>query len=327
MNRKTALAFVTGLVAALPASRGAERTVQLRYQRPAQYELAAGIRKVGIAQFGGQTDLDKRWGDIAADRLAAAMDEYNRKYNRYELVDRKRLKAVLDEQDLQLAISDSASAGKVGKLAKVDAMIYGTVSAVTRDETATRTTFDPLRRGMKTVSYTKRYCMATVNFTMDEVATGKTLAAVSTKREYDSEADKKSGVAGIGQALGFGGDKLPPAEQVISKLIDECVAEFLGKISPHEVSVVEKLQKGKSKACDTGNKLATAGEYAEALECYQRAMQERPEDHGAVFNAGLMHEAQGHLTQAAELYDKAFKMEPEEQYLLARKRVRQEGGE
>jgi tetratricopeptide (TPR) repeat protein len=328
MNRQVS-AVIAAAVAAAGIGLGGcggEKTIELRYERPAEYQIPADVRRVGIARFGGQSAEDRKWGDIASDRLAAALEVYNRKYGRYQLVERKRLKAILDEKDLQLAISDSASAVQAGKIAKVDAMIYGTAAVTTRDERLTRSTFDPLRRSMRTVPYTRRYCLAALNFTMDDINTGKTLATVSVSREFDSETDKeKSAGASMAKMMGFGGDKLPPADQVVSGLIEQCVQAFLHKISPHEVVVTETLRGGKTKAVKTGNKLAAAGDYAEALACYQQAMAARGDDHEAVFNAGVMYEVTGRFEQAEACYDRAFKMEPKEQYVFARKRVRLEG--
>ena len=307
---------------------GGERAIKLRYQRPAARQIPANIKRIGIAEFGGQTAEDRRWGNIASDKLAAALDEANRKYQRYQLVDRKRLKAILDERDLQLFISDGASAGKVGKLANVDAMIYGSVSVTHSDERGTRRVLDPFSRSLKTkkVRYTRRHCMATVNFTMDEISTGTTLIAENLSNEYDSETDKKAGGSGINKILGFGGDSLPPTDQVLAALIDTSVAEFIAKISPHEVVVTEKLQGGKSKIVGTGNKLAAAGDHAEAMECYQAAVEAKPDDHGAVFNIGVMHEAMGNFDQAVDYYTRAFKIKPKERYVFARRRVRGESG-
>jgi len=325
LRRISALAVVGGLLICwLPMlGCGGGQTIQLRYDRQPEYDIPTTIRRLGIAEFGGRTSQDKQWGDIASDRLAAALDAYNRKFNRYELVDRKRLRAILDEQDLQLAMTDAASVGRVGKIANVHAMIYGNVKVTTRDQRATRMGFDPLRRTTKTIHYTRRYCLAVVNFTMDDITTGKTLAAVPATRDYDSEKDKKASKS-ISKALGFGGSQAPPADQVVSHLIDECVADFLSKISPHEVVVTEKLQRGASEVVRTGNKLAAAGEYAEALECYQSAIELNGADHGALFNAGLMHEALGKLTEAERFYDRACGIKPKENYIFARKRVRSE---
>ncbi len=313
------------LVAGVLVGCGPEYKVNLRYDRPASYEIPESIRTLGIAEFGGQDSQDVEWGNIASDRLAAQLDTYNRRYDRYQLVDRKRLKAVLDEQDLQAAFSDSSQAIKAGKIANVDAMIYGSANVTTRDEQITRTTFDPLRRGMKEVHQTKRYVMAAVNFTIDDVQTSKTLATVSTLREFDSEKDGGSGGARVMKMMGVGGGDLPAADQILSGLIDECVQEFVAKISPHQIVTTEKLRKGKSEAVKTGNKLAAAGEYAEALEVYQAAIAAAPADHEAIFNSGVVHEAMGSLADAEQCYDRAFKLKPEEQYVLARRRVRLEG--
>ena len=142
------------------------------------------------------------------------------------------------------------------------------------------------------------------------------------------EDKKKSQNESVTSMLGFGGgDKLPPTDQIISQLIEQCVAEFVSMISPHEVVVPVKLAKGKSKLVETGNKLAVAGDYDEALDCYLSAIEAKGDDHGAVFNAGVMHEAMRQFKKAEGYYDRARKIEPKEQYIFARKRVRTEGGE
>ena len=321
------------LAGGLLAGCGPDKTIELRYQRPSEVQITQQVRRIGIAEFGGQTPDDRRWGEIASDRLAAILDEYNRKFSRYELVDRKRLKAIMDERDLQIAISDSASADKAGKLAKVDAMIYGNVSVSSRDDRATRMVYDYGAKTMKPVPYTKRHVMTAVSFSMDDVGTGKTITTISCNREYDSDKDgQKTGIAGMGKMLGLSGDSLPPRDQKIGELMEECVQDFVRRISPHEVVAKITLQKGKgnlgetgNKVVETGNKLAAAGDYAEALEVYNRVIADRPDDDGAVFNAGVMYEATGDLKKAEEFYDKAFKLSPKEEYVQARLRVRTEG--
>jgi tetratricopeptide (TPR) repeat protein len=299
--------------------------VELKYDRPATYQIPENIRKLAIAEFGGTTENDRRWGDIASDVLADQLEQANRAFERYQLVDRKRLKAIMDERDLQIAIADSASAGKIGKLANVDAMIYGKVHVVSRDEHATRQVFDFATRSTKTVPYIKRYCMTAVNFTMDDINTSKTLTTVSVTREYDSDKDKEAGGNMLSQIVAVpGSSKTPPADQVLNRLITECVTEFISRVSPHKVTVTEHLQNGKSKVVSSGNKLAMVKEYNEAMDCYLKAIELKPDDHGAMFNAGLMYEAMGKLDKAFEYYNKAFKLKDDEKYIAARQRVRVE---
>ncbi|MFP3937931.1 MAG: tetratricopeptide repeat protein [Phycisphaerae bacterium] len=302
---------------------GGGEEITLTYERMPEYKIPSDVRRVAVAEFGGQTRQDQRWGDIASDELAHALDEYNRQYDRYELVDRKRLGAIMDERDIQLAVSDTSSAVEMGEIADVDAIIYGSVRVNTRDERGTRTAFDPLRQSTKTVHYTRRYCMASVNFTMDDIETSKTLATVTVTREFDSEDDE--GSAKMVKHLGFSGDGPPPTDQIVSGLISECVDTFVSKISPHKVVVTEELAGGESDAAKHGNEFATSGEYADALELYERAIETNPDDHGSMFNAGLMCEALGRFGEAERYYDRAIDLKVDKKYILARKRVRQEG--
>jgi len=322
------LSTVSGLIlaAAVLAGCGPEKTIEIHYQRQAEYEISPRITRLAIAPFNGKTALSRQWAQIASDRLEAALDEYNRKYKRYQLIDRKRLKQILDARDVKLFVSDDSSASKLGKLADVHAMIYGNVRVAASDDRVSRKTFDIRTRAMKTVYYTRRHAIAAVTFTLNDTATGKTLTTVSASHEYDSDKDPKGEGEGesIAKLLGVGGDQPLPAEKIFSVLVDRCVADLIARISPHEVAVTEKLSRGKSKLVGTGNKLAAAEDYDEALACYQRAMTDRPDDHGAVFNAGLMYEAKGDLKQAEAHYGRAFKLEPKEQYVFARKRVRVE---
>ena len=308
---------------------GEDKTIELRYERPAEIEVPASIQRIGIAEFEGATPEDRRWGSVASDRLAARLDENNRKYQRYQLVDRKNIEAILNEQDLQLAVSDAATAGQVGQLAGVEAMIYGRVKVVMREEHTTRTTVDVIHQTTKQVPYVKRYCMASVTFTMDHVATGRTIATISEMREFDSDdKSKNSAPAAITSAMGLpGGSSAPANEQTVMGLIDECVQAFVGKISAHDIVVSAKLKGGKSEAVKTGNTLAVAGEYAEALESYRKGLEEKADDHEAAYNAGLMCEALGQLAEAEQYYDQAFKGKARPEYVQARRRVRAESGE
>jgi len=303
-----------------------DKPISISYDRPAEYGIPASVRRIAVAQFGGKTSEDRKFGEIAADQLASQLDAYNKRYKRYELVDRKRLRAILDERDMQLAILDTASAAKVGKLADVQAMIYGSVSVSSKDQRAWRQSFDLRTQRMKKVRYTKRHALASVSFTMDDIRTGKTLAAVTLTEQYDSDKDPK-GKTSITKAMGFSGGDLPPAEQILNRLISECVRKFVRKISPHAVSFSVKMERGASKIVQTGNKLARAGDYAEAMDCYRRALKTNPDDDGAAFNLGLMYEATGKLEQAEKYYSRAFALKDKEKYILARRRVRGKGGE
>ena len=296
--------------------------IKLRYERPAAIQIPVKVKRVGVASFGGDSKDDIKWGSVASDHLASALEEHNQKKQRYVLVDRRRLKAILDERDLQLAVCDSATAGEVGKIADVHAMIYGSVKTTSSSRRKTKKKFDIISRRMKTTTYTHYNCTATVNFTLDDISTAKALASSTATRTFDSEKDS-SKFAGL---LGLGGsdDGQSKMDEIVLALIDECVEEFLSKICSYEVVVEEELQPGKGKKAAKGTKFAAAGEYADALKYYESGISANPDDHECVFNAGVMCEALGDFSKAEKYYQRALDIEPKKRYIRARKRVRVE---
>ncbi len=318
--------FVLALIVLAAVGCGEKQAIVLLYDRQPQYHVSASIKKLAIAEFGGQSSGDKAWGEMAADKLASALDEYNKKFHRYELVDRMRLRAIVDERDLQTMISNpnEDSARKVGQIAKVDAMVYGTVRTFAKDEHLTRSAFDPIRRTTKTVPYIRRSCTVSVSFFMDDIGTSKVIAAVQSEHSFDSDKQKQTGGGAVASMMGMGGTKLPPTDEITSGLLDQCVEDFLAKVSPHQVRVEVVPENGKSKAVGNGNQFAYAGEYKDALECYLDALNAKPDDYGAAFNAGIAYEAMGNLEKAYEYYDKACRMKTQKKFIMARKRVRAE---
>lgn len=316
LRRKCVLVAVVGLAAVLAGC--GETEIQLQYDRPAQVEIPDNIKVVAVAPFTAAQGEDRAWAEYVSDRIVAELSEQNRRHGRYTIVDRKRLKQRMDERDLQIMINDTGSAGQVGKEIGVDAMVYGKVLVEKEDQNATRTTVD-WRGNPKTVHYTKRYVLASVSFNMDTMANGKTLVALAEKREFDSEKAKQ-GASKIASFMGFGGSNPPPMHETVSALVDESVEKFVAMITPHTVDVTVKLSGG-DELVKTGNKLAKAGDYAEAAQFYDNAIAKDPADHGAIYNRGVMYEATGDLDKARQLYDKAFKIKPEEKYVQSRSRV------
>lgn len=302
-------------------------TVEVKYQRPAERDIPPEIVKVAVAEFKGKTSDDQRWGDIASDMLASELGKVGNDKPRFEMVDRKRLGQIMAERDLQMAISDSSAATKLGQLANVHAIQYGTVSASTEDQRVSKIGAASLagavlsRGAPKEEHSTKRLCHVTVTFTLDAVQTGKTLASYTVSRSYDSDKDKDNQNF-VKKA--FQGQKMPSADEMLTAMIDECVQEYLAKICPHTVCFKEKLESGKTKDVKTGNQFAAAGEYADALAAYEKAIAAKSDDAGAQFNAGLMCEALGKLKEAEEFYSKALAIKVDKKYIAARKRVRGE---
>lgn len=322
MNKSVVLlSLMLALLAPVLAGCGEETPIELTYVRPAKVEIPAKVKRLAVGQFNGISLADKRWADATADKLWAELDKWNREFRRYELVDRNNLAKILREQDIKIMTSDTAV--QTGKLANVQAMIFGSVRVSARDEPGTRTYFDPFSQTMKTKSYTKRYCQVSVSMTVTDVDTGTSFYSKEITQGFDSDKDGES--SGAAKFFGFSSDNPPPIDQTINQLVDKVVADFAGQVSPHRETIKEVLENGKTDAVVTGNKLAKHGDYQGALDMYKGAAAARGDDDGAVFNAGLMYEVLGDFPNAAESYFKAFQMDNrKEKYIKARARVRQE---
>lgn len=113
----------------------------------------------------------------------------------------------------------------------------------------------------------------------------------------------------------------------IEGLIDQCVDAFIADITPHEEVIPVVLADVKDTIARKGNALAARGRYDEALDCYTRALLQSGDEHGILFNAGVIHEIKGNLVRAAGLYARALKLrsdEKDEKCAAALRRVRRE---
>jgi tetratricopeptide (TPR) repeat protein len=78
--------------------------------------------------------------------------------------------------------------------------------------------------------------------------------------------------------------------------------------------------------CDTseslfelGNSLHNQGKFAEAIECYDRALSLNPQDHNSLSNKGLSMHNQGKFAEAIECYDRALSLNQDDSNILRRK--------
>lgn len=333
------LVGLLGVAVGLMGGCGKGAEIELSYVKPPKSNIPTEIKRLAVAEFvctessdGGWGSLDPRlaaklakgnssdsgWGSVAADKLGDMLDCCNREFKRYELVDRGNLAKIIGEQDIRVATN--ADAGKVGKIADVHAVIYGKIVVKHSDEMAQKMQFHLLSFSFVPKYYTKRYVYVSVNLTMTDVNTSMALLTRTPWREFDSDKDNE----GLKSVLGFSSDTPEPVAQTVNKMLDFCIQEFVQQISPYRLRVQDCLEIGKGKLVERGNALASHREYAEALDCFRKALAETPDDDGAAFNAGLMCEATGDMSKADEYYTNAFDLKITDKYVNARKRAREE---
>ena len=288
-------------------SGGGSGGFTLSYDQPAQMDIPSSIRTLAV-QSEESRNSDARWARVTADKMADRLQTESSQ-GRYVVVERASLQKMLEEQDLQLAFGNpDAAAQNLGKLKAVDAIVFSSVQVSHETRNATRTKVS-LSASVGSESYTKYFVTVNMSVKLVDIATGTTVVSHSRKYDYDSDRDeKKSTITAL-----LGGESNMPATDVITDaLIERGVQDFVAKISPYTVRVVELLAKGKSASVTAGNALALAGDPDGALAQYQAALDLKGDDHGAAFNAGLMYESKGDFRAARTMYAKAVSLNGKE---------------
>jgi len=283
------------------------------YEQPARMEIASRIRTLAV-QPEKATDSDEHWSLLAADKMVDRLKD-ERARGRYAVVERAALQKMLEEQDLQIAFGDPDAVSRLsGKLTAIDAMIFIRVHLSKEQRRGTRIS---LVEGGPT-NYTQHFVVVNMSVKMVDIATGSTLAALSKKYDFDSDREDKRGSL----AKMVSASDAPASDAVTAELVERGVMDFLATISPHAVYVEEKLSAGKSPVLVQGNALAMSGDYDDALAQYQVALEQKPSDHGVLFNMGLVYEAKGDFASARKMYARAASMnEKDARYGKARARV------
>ncbi len=124
---------------------------------------------------------------------------------------------------------------------------------------------------------------------------------------------------------------LAPEEEQIAGALDRVARGFVGLFFPVEQRLTLRIESSRNKQARTGLRLLQAGEPADALRYFELALQQSPEDHRALFAAGIACEALGRFQQALRYYKQAVAFcgktaaridDPEYQYALAVRRVK-----
>jgi len=293
--------------AMLAGCAGSAQVVSVRDFRPARTEIPAAVKRIAVVRFSGQTRDERQWGPIAAGKLTAALRSMA-PHKPYDVSGPDELQKMADAGGL-MPVIDTATAQRLGELAGADAVVYGTVRVACRDEQAA---------GPRAV----RRCAVTVSFTMDRVATGRSIVHLQHTAQHDPASDSGGGKSPGGlKAAAAGVDKPIAASEIIDRLIGRCVQAFISEISPHDKRIPVVLARGGHRIVHKGNRLAAVGDWDEALACYQTAIAQNPGDHGALFNAGVVYEVLGRFGQAEKMYARAAAGDGRQRYVVAKNRV------
>ncbi len=337
-----------GVLVALATGCGAKKetfNATISYVLEPTEDLPEGLTTVAILDAGteidGSEDDDraKKWATIAADGMEQMILDSARKYGTgLSVAKRRETRKVLAEQDLKAAgLVDAGTAVRAAKLLDVQALITSKLNIRIEVKKSKKTTFDlthiaaaagshwgagSASIGAREADQISRNMTVQCSFGMMDAATGDTYFEYAPKpfRKHDK---KTPGVI-FGRSSGEG--DLDPVDMYIGELVQQGTREFVSMFAPCEVEYAYELESSSNEASAAGVASMRAEDYETAMQHFQAALAEIPEDHRSVFCMGVAGELMGDWDAALKYYKQACGMrgvdeEEMAKYLAAKNRV------
>lgn len=189
------------------------------------------------------------------------------------------------------------------------ATVTGTININARDSRGIRhiRRYHPTIGGLQDfeVPTLRRDVIVAVNFILLDPTDGRPIT-LETRRPYSSHQDPE--IRGERGLLRPDDPKhVPPTNTIARRLIDECIADFLGMIHLYEIAAQVALRHAPGPQAAKGSRAVKRADFAAAAEHYRAALQDRPDDPRLHFNLALVSEAGKDLAAAENHYRAALK--------------------
>jgi tetratricopeptide (TPR) repeat protein len=110
-------------------------------------------------------------------------------------------------------------------------------------------------------------------------------------------------------------------QSAIQALLRQTVDFYVSQMFPQEITIACAMARGKSKFDLRGRQAAADADFDRAFEFFRKAIDEFPDDHAALYNAGLVSEALKIYPRALKYYQRALKLADLPEYNISLHRV------
>lgn len=321
-----ALAIGLLLVSAYPAQAQLFGPKFRAYIFAAPEKNLTGVRKLAIMNFdnlsskGAQNagvDLGTKMNDYLTEQLLMEFRGVQDKNgihmngartNVFDLIERGRLDQVMQEQKLTVSGAvDESTAAQIGKLLGVDAIIVGSISYTSKDETDQRNETDSKTKKTYTVYGLRRTVNTEVRMKIVSVETAQVLGTTSSQQ---MAADYKQSRSPVNPT------EVAPAAQ----LADQCarglsvkLADYFSPTFQHNTFAIERIKVKELKdRAKEGEDYLERGEVDKAFQLYEAIYKEDSYNPQVAYNLGIIYEVIGNFEKAFECYSVAHELEADD---------------
>lgn len=290
--------IVLSLFISLFILSGCATTIRVPVTRPAEINLR-GINKIAIGEIKGDG------GQTIADLLSSKLFESQK----FEVVDRAHIQQVMAEHKLNKSgIVDEKTALQLGKYVGAAVLVFGNVSLNKYEQKMSKA--NPWRDkegGRHQTHYIKGTAKLTTTLQVIGLNTGKVLASktISKTAENTNSADN-------------GWPEEPDKDALMSATVNDAVNAFIKMIAPYRdyESVTFAKKDSDLPELEKCESFAKMGRWNDAVEQAKIATQKNPTNVGAWWNLGICYQFSYMFTEAESAFNEAYKIKPEEKYLI-----------
>lgn len=309
-------------------------TVAIEYAVNPSKGLPPGMNTVAILDAQVNEVTDRKWSELASNYIQELIQESNDRFGtNLAVADRKHTGSVMQESDMAAAgLTASNNPGKVAQVLGVQGLIMCEINVKVEKHKGKGTTISGLDvfgggghgwgyggGGVDTreVEKVSRHITVQTDFKLVDSATSKNWITHSPKPYHQTDKTKISPFFGSAQTE----ESMTPRDEIIGAAVENGARQFVAKMIPCVVRYEVQVSSSGQENCIKGVAMLRGDMPEEALGQFKTAMVESPDDHRAVFAAGVACEQLGRYDEALKYYKKACMLKNEGDYLQAKKRM------
>jgi hypothetical protein len=154
-----------------------------------------------------------------------------------------------------------------------------------------------------------------------------TLIDARTAEAWDSHEGHVTSTEESKPSLFFGSGEgeasLTMTDQIAATLVERVAREFVAELMPIQIEVEIKVESSRSEPCAAGVAALRAEDYVESISYFEAALVEKPDDHRAMFAAGVACEKLHRPDDALTWYKRAIRVDDRKEYLAAMNRLKE----
>lgn len=315
---------------------GSKETANVSYSYVIEKEkgLPSGMNTIAIMPAKVGETTDPKWSEMSSTILQSLINESKNKFGTaITVTERRDTKPVFDEADLAAAGMSTKTGGKPGQLVGADGYLLSNINVKVETHVGKQRTLSGLDlsglRGdgygagrvnaqTEEVETVTRNMTVQTEFKLVDATNGRVWEHYSPRIFRATDRTKASPIFGSSQTEAA----LTPQDRIVATLVERGAREFVSMLMPVRVDVEAEVVSGGNPNSSEGVRRLRAEDYQGAIEAFNAALAENPNDHRSAYGAGVAAEATGNMEMALNFYNRACAGQDNRTYTESRDRVK-----